>query len=208
MGHPRAGSRKPAEPRGRRAAHRLQAARGMRAPAVIASFASLLACPLVAADDAPAPPPGPTQPEAIRRTWTVRGIALVSGEGMAFGGGFDVRVARGGAAMHLGGAAAAGTAGGGGFIRAEGSLNYHLGPIYVGAGGGMGTYAIESAMDDKWTGLAVALHGQLGAVIPMGERGVVIEARAGHSLPTSSTIPNDPLPDGVLELTLGIGVKL
>jgi hypothetical protein len=89
----------------------------------------------------------------------------------------------------------------------EGSFNLVLGPVYLGAGGGLGTYAID-VMDDRWSGLAMALHGQVGTRIPIGSRALVIEARGGHSLPMSSTIPNEPVPSGVVELALGVGIEL
>jgi hypothetical protein len=183
------------------------------------AIAGGLALPaLVAAQPgAPAAQPPASAPVAAPRArlhhgWSIRTFVVAPGDAApSVGGGVDWRIARGRAAAHLGLAAATSPAGKSyGFIRFEGTFNLRLGPVYVGAGLGTGTLAIETPGigTGKWTGAGVAPFVQLGREQPLGSRALVIELRGGAALPFGGLDPMEPVPSGRLEIALGVGLKM
>jgi hypothetical protein len=148
----------------------------------------------------------------VHHAWSIRTLVIAASDtAPAVGGGIDWRIGRGRSAVHLGAAVATSPAGRSyGFIRLEATFNYDLGPLYVGAGMGTGTLAIETPEvgSGKWTGAAAAPFVQLGREHALGRRALVVELRGGAALPFGSIDPMEPVPAGQLELALGVGMKL
>ena len=160
----------------------------------------------------PPPAPAPAPRSRLRHGWAVRTLVIAPSDAApSVGGGIDWRIARGRAAAHLGFAAATSPAGKSyGFIRFEGTFNYEIGPLYLGAGVGTGTLAIETpgVGTGKWTGAGVAPFVQLGREQALGRRALVIELRGGVAMPFGSIDPMEPVPPGQLEIALGVGLKM
>ncbi|HWM84360.1 MAG TPA: hypothetical protein VNO33_00955 [Kofleriaceae bacterium] len=150
----------------------------------------------------------------LSRGFGVRALVVQPGAELPLqvGMAVDFRLRRGNLAPHMGLSFATSPSGAGGHIRAEGTFNYFIGPLYIGAGGAAGTLSIETpeAISGKWTGAALALHAQIGTLIGLGGggRGLCLELRGGHTLPLGSVNPLEQTPESAarLELAGSIGV--